>query len=242
MEQRKSTQELFNEITERLIIPLEECEKVCPTCKGLKLIYKQVNDEEGSVESCPDCYNGKHHICKYCGSSNKTNHCSCGESQKQRELEKDKIYLEKEQKLFEKAKKIKFNDYEGFIILDDSNIAQNVDCVFDWLYDKIKYDNLLDEELPKYLWGTKSESVLDLNLKDIISLQCEDDGYDDMYSYLDTNDEDLTKAQEHLDKWYKKQGDNVNIYYRDYTTAILLDEVIKQIKEDIEDFRLEDLF
>jgi len=172
-------------------------------------------------------------VCQYCGKANKTNHCDCKEFQENRRKQLDKIQQEKELELFDKAKKIKFKDYDGKFILNEGDFVKDSDDVEEWIYDKIVYDKLSDEELPKYLWGTQTELVFDLHIRDVISDKCED-GYDDMYNCLNTNDEDLDKAQEYLDKWYKKQGDNINIYYENHSVAVLLDDLIKEIRNGIE--------
>ena len=234
MKNSKTTQELFQELTSILIISLEENEIVCPTCKGLRFTYRKVNEKEGVIESCTDCYNGKLYVCKHCGKANKTNYCNCKEANKERKFEFQKKENKKEQKLFEKAKKIKFKNYDGKFILEDEDFVKDSDDIEEWLYEQIKYENKTDEELPKYLWATNSTPVFDLNLKDIINDECENDNsYEDMYNCLDTEDEDLDKAQEYLDKWYQKQGDSVNVYYKDYDVAVLLDDVIKEIREDV---------
>lgn len=231
-EERKTTPELFNELTDRLIIPLEDNEIACPTCKGLRLIYKQKNNKEGDIISCPDCYTGKLYVCKYCGKANKTDHCDCKKAQEERDNEFRIKESKKELELFNNAKKINFNDYNGYFLIDDEYV-EDADDVYERLYNKIKYDKLSDEDLPTYLWSTKPEPVFNLDLEDILYEKCEE-GYEDMESHLDTNDDDFIAAQEHLDKWYKKQGDSVNIYYEDHSTAVLLDDVIKEIKERIE--------
>lgn len=230
---KKTTQELFSQLQDRLILPLEGNEITCPICKGLRMILKQNNENEGHIENCHDCYNGKLYVCKYCGKANKTDHCDCKEAQEERDNEfKIKLAI-KEQELFKKSKKIKFDDYDGYFILDDDEHVKDIDDVYNRLYDKIKYEHATDEDLPRYLWATSSEPVFDLNIYDII-LDKTEDGYDDMYSYLDMdNSEDLERAQEYLDEWYKKQGDCINTYYEDNTTAVLLNDVIKEIREKI---------
>lgn len=235
-QQRKTTQELFDEITDRLILSLKDNEIPCPTCRGLRFIYRQ-NGSHGCVEGCGDCYNGKQYVCKYCGKSNKTDYCECKDAEKERRIQENKERNEEEQKLLKKAKKIKFEDYKGKFILDDSSFVTDADGVWEWLHEKIQYEGVTDEQLPKYLWGTCPEPVFDLNLCEIIEDKCEN-GYEDMYSYLNVDDEDLDKAQEHLDKWYEKQGDSVNIYYQDATIAVLLDDLIKEIRKEVrkEDF------
>ncbi|MFC0903911.1 hypothetical protein ACFHWD_04295 [Clostridium sp. MT-14] len=225
----KSTQKLIDELTNKLIISLNDNEALCPTCKGLRFILEQ-RGKQAYIESCPDCYNGKVYVCKHCGKHNKSNYCNCDGARKERNAEFNKKQQEKEQKLFGKAKKIKFNDYNGYFFIPDyEGRVYDGDAVYDWLCDKIKYDKLSNEELPSYLWSTSPEPVFDMDLKDILYDKCEE-GYEDMDSFLNTDDEDFKLAQQHLDKWYKKQGDAVNTYYENYDIAILLDDVITEIK------------
>lgn len=229
--EKKSIQELMNELTSRLIIPLESNEIICPTCKGLKLLYRQINNES-YIEYCGDCHNGKLYVCKHCGKQNKTDYCKCKEAQEERNKEFENKESEKEKDLFKKAKKVKFDDYEGHFIINEEEHIKDADDVYNWLYDMIKYEKLTDEDLPKFLWATVAEPVFTLDLQDIIQNECED-GYDDMTSHLNMNDEDLQNAQNYLDKWYKKQGDSVNIYNENYKIAILLDDLIKKIRGNI---------
>jgi len=227
-----TTQELMDELSSKLILKSEENEILCPTCNGLQFAYRQQKDN-GYIQGCTDCHNGLNYVCKHCGKSNKTDHCECEKAEQERRSAYNNIELEKNQKLFSKATKIKFNDYKGKFILENDDFIKDSDDVFQWLYDKIKYEGLSDEELPKFLWSTNPEPVFTLDVEDIILDKCED-GYDDMYSHLDTCDEDLLKAQEYLNKWYDKQGDMVNTYYEDYSIAVLLGDLIKEIREDIE--------
>jgi len=229
-EKRKTTQELFSELMDRLMFDLKENEIVCPTCKGLRLTYRQEGDK-GYIGNCTDCYNGKLYICKHCGKANKTDYCSCKDSQEERNRKFSQEQSKKERELFEKAKKIKFNDYKGYFSIDEGFVKDS-DSIYDWLYEQIKYENLTDDELPKYLWAMQPEPVFSLDLKDIINDKCEE-GYEDMYNCLNTDDDDLVKAQEYLDKWYQKQGDSVNVYYEDHKVAVLLDDLIKEIRENI---------
>lgn len=228
----ESTQNLINELANRLIIPLQDNEEICPTCHGLRFVFKQEGDK-GYIESCSDCYNGKVYRCKHCGKYNKTNYCNCDKAREESHLEFNKKQREKEQKMFEKARKIKFNDYNGYLFIPDyEDRVYNGDEVYDWLCDKIKYNKLSDEELPSYLWSTSPEPVFDVNLEDIIHDKCED-GYEDMDSFLNTNDEDFKLSQKYLDKWYKKQGDAVNTYYENYDIAVLLADVVVEIRDRI---------
>lgn len=229
----KSIQELMGELTDRLIIHIEGNEEICPTCHGLRFIFKQEGDR-GYIANCLDCYNGKVYICKFCGKKNKTDYCDCKEARAERDKEFNLRENKKDLERFQKAKKINFNDYNGFLFIPDNNErVYTVDEVYDWLCDRIKYDKLSDEDLPEFLWGASSEPVFGVNLEDIIYDKCEE-GYEDMDSCLNFNSESFKKAQEYIDKWYKEQGNAVNIYYENYNIAVLLKDVIKEIREKIE--------
>lgn len=227
-----STQELMDELKSKIILNLNDNETPCSKCNGLQFIYVQ-EGEIGYIKNCNRCYNGKQYICNHCGKSNKTDRCDCKKAEQERRDIFNNKESERDKELFDKATKIKFNDYEGKFILPNSDFIQDSDGVYEWLYNEIKCQEKSYRELPKYLWSTKAESVFNLELKEIISDKC-DDGYEDMYSNLDTNDEDLIKAQEYIDKWYEKQGDMVNTYYEDYTCAVLLDDLIEESRKDIE--------
>lgn len=227
----KTTQELMDELKSKIILKLEGNEIPCTTCNGLQFTYTQ-NGETGFINNCNKCYNGKLFTCRHCGKNNKTDHCDCEKSEQERRCSYNNIEFEKEQKLFDKATKIKFNDYKGSFILPNNDFIADSDSVCEWLYEKIACDMCLDEELPKYLWSTKAIPVFTLDLYDII-LDKTEDGYEDMYSNLDMNDDNLIQAQEYLDRWYKNQGDMVNTYEEDYTVAVLLDDLIEEIRKEI---------
>lgn len=236
----KTTQELMDELSSKLILKLYENEVPCPTCHGLRFIHRQQSGAS-YITDCKNCYNGKVTKCEYCGKLNKTDHCDCKEAEESRRTIQDNIEYERERGLFNKATKIKFNDYKGKFILGGNDTIQDKDSVYEWLYDEVKYQYKAYDELPKYIWATKSQPALTLDLDDIINTQCEDDGYEDMYSNLDMDDKDLILAQEYLNKWYDKQGDAVNIYYEDYSVAVLLDDLIAEIKEELTNEYIDEL-
>ncbi|MDV3428421.1 MAG: hypothetical protein LIR50_15605 [Bacillota bacterium] len=225
----ESTQELMNELTNKLIIPLHDNEILCPTCKGLRFVLEQ-RGKQAYIESCSNCYNGKVYVCKYCGKHNQTNYCNCDKAREERHKEFILKEIKKDLERFKKAKKIKFNDYNGYFFIPDyEGRVYDSDEVYDWLYNKIKYDKLSNEELPTYLWSTSPEPVFNIDLEDILHDKCEE-GYEDMESFLNTDDKDFKLAQKHIDIWYKKQGDAVNTYCEDYNVAILLDDAITEIR------------
>lgn len=226
-----NTQELFNQIQSRLILDLNENEVPCSKCKGLRFVYSQT-DDKGYIDNCTNCYNGRLYKCKYCGKLNITDWCDCSKACEERDNAYNKKQLEENQNRFDKAEKISYKYYDGYFLFEGEEYIYDLDAIYDWLYEKIKYEKLTDGELPKYLWATKSEPLFALDIKDIVYNKCED-GYEGMYDNLNTEDELLSKAQEYLDKWNKKQGDRINIYYEDYSKAIMIEELIREIREDI---------
>ena len=226
-----STQELMDELKSKIILKLEDNEIACPNCNGLQFTYTQ-NKNSGIIRNCTSCFGGKLFTCKYCGKNNKTDHCNCEKSEQERNNILNNKESERQLELFNKATKIKFDDYEGRFILESNDFVQDADGIYEWLYDEIKYQEKTDEELPKFIWSTQAVPVFNLDLDEII-LDKTEDGYDDMYDNLDMCDDNLIQAQEYLDKWYKNQGDMVNTYEEDYSVAVLLDDLIKEIREDL---------
>jgi hypothetical protein len=228
MENKISTRELYSQLQDKLIINLDENEIPCPECKGLHFVFVEKNNS-GYIESCRRCYTGKLFVCKYCGTANKTDHCNCKEAQEERN---NKFYCEQTKKDFDayqKAEKIHYRDYDGKFILEDSEYVKDIDDVAEWIYEQISEGN----DVPQYLWATESSPHFSIDLLDVISDKCED-GYEEMYEHLDTSSHLIVEAQELIEKWEKEQGDSLNIYYKDYTKAILIKDLVEEIKKEIE--------
>ena len=131
--------------------------------------------------------------------------------------------IEKER--FEKAKKISFDEYEGFFLRGDRVI--NKEDLEDELCSMI-YDN---ENPPNYIFATIPQKIFTgIDLEEVMSDKCED-GYEDMCSYFNYQDEDFLKAQELLNKWLVKHDSILDIYYEDFNTVVLLNDVIEDIKK-----------
>lgn len=217
-----TTQELMNQLTDKLIIKLEDNEILCPKCKGLRFVLTQ-RGKESYIESCNDCYNGKHYVCKHCGTSNKTDYCNCDGTKKEKEIEEQKKELER----FDKAEKINYKEYGGMFIWNDRAI--NKEDLEEELYEII-YNG---EELPRYIYATRKEYIdVGVDLCDKISDNCLD-GYEDMETYLDMKSDKLIQAQELIDEWIKEQGDLLYSYIEDYSRAVLLDEIIEEIRKEV---------
>lgn len=221
---------------------LTENERVCTTCKGLGILIR--DNEYGlksepwirgfpykhqSLHPCPDCYNGVQRVCKYCGQpgsriyTRPEKHCNCEGAR----AERDREAAQKEKELFEAATKVPFDDYSGLFLRDDRVITKED------LEDELCSLIYSGEEPPAYIWATKKEKVFtDIDLIDVVESNCED-GYEDMSSYFDYEDEDFIEAQELLSSWLMRHNDVLDVYYEDYRTAVMLEKVIKEIRDQI---------
>jgi hypothetical protein len=218
----ETTQELMNELSDRLILDLAKGETVCLTCKGLRFVLIQ-RGNHAYIENCKDCYNGKNYICKYCGKYNKTDHCDCEGAKNERKLEEQK----KEQERFDKAEKINYSDYYGYFLWNERAIDK--DDLEEELYDII-YNG---EEPPKYIYATTKDSInVGINIYDEISNNCSE-GYEDMEDNFDMDSDKLKQAQTLIDEWVEEQGTALDCYTEDYSKVVLLDEIINKLKEEI---------
>jgi len=222
-----STKELFEQLQEKLILNLSENEIPCPSCKGLMFVLVEKNGNS-YIEQCRRCHTGKLFVCEHCGEGTMSGHCKCKESEKKRRLEWDAKQEMKENVLFGKATKIHYKDYDGYFILSGEENIKDITGVSEWLEEKI----LEGEEVPNYLWATEATPHFGIDLRDVINGKCED-GYEDMYSCLDTQSPLITKAQELINEWEKEQGNSLCIFTDDYKRAIMISDLIDEIKKDI---------
>lgn len=227
MKNKMSTRELYSQLQDKLIIDLNENEILCPECKGLHFALVE-KGYRGYIESCRRCYTGKLYVCKHCGKANKTDHCDCREAQNERS---NKFRCEQARKDFEayqKAEKIHYKDYDGKFIIEGSEYIKDIDDVAEWIYEQLIDGN----DVPEYLWVTKSTPHFSIDLLDVIYDKCED-GYEEMYEHLNTSSNLIVEAQELIEKWEKEQGESLNIYYEDNSKAIIIKDLIKEIEEEI---------
>ena len=222
-----STKELFEKLQEKLILNLSENEIPCPDCKGLMFVLIEEKGN-GYIKSCSRCHTGKLFICKHCGNGNPSGHCNCKGACEERHLDWENKKKEKEEELFKKAAKIHYKEYDGYFIIDGEEAVKDMDEVEEWLYERL-FDG---EEVPKYLWATTAEPHFSIDLCDVINGKCED-GYEDMYSHLNTQSNLIAKAQELLSEWEKEQGNSLCIYTQDYKRAIMIGDLIEEIKKEV---------
>ena len=209
---------LFPDVTTRI---LKENSKWCDKCNGVGLVKNGY-----FIETCDKCH-GKGYIelCDNGDGNNRFNHYTICRDCKEKEWKE--TLLTKEQERFEKAKKIKFSEYDGKFF-SDSDIIIDADDFTEELY--LKYCD--GEDIKNYVYATISYNNIDIDIYEIVCNCCEDDGYEDQYSFLDTKG--LQEIQNKIDEWIEQQGECALIYQEDYATVILLDELIETFKEEME--------
>lgn len=203
--------------------------------KKIKLLPVQIHNKE-TQKHCPQCdgigwtEKDKHHIerCLVCGGSGIVNVCSeCGKETSSaytslckncREKQWKENRIKKEQLKFENSKKLTFG-------IDDEKIQE-----FDYFYSEYYpyndgfftdleelMDELSQEELPQYVWGT-SKAIIDIDINNAIDEACEDlwEGARDTIS-----DADFNELEQFVLEWCKKQLGTTS-YYPDYNYAIII--------------------
>ena len=223
-----TTKELFFAIQAKLIISLEENEIICPTCKGLRFTLVERKDKS-YVEHCRACHTGKLYVCKHCGEGTKSNHCTCKEANKERDITRSIEQFKKETDAFHKAEKIDYKEYDGYFLLPTSERLKTIEDVSDWITDKLAQG----EETPEYLWAVEGEPHLSIDLKDVISEKCED-GYEDMYDHLDADSQLLSQAQELIDQWQEEQGDSLSVFTETYKKAVIIKGLVDDIRKEMD--------
>lgn len=223
-----TTQELFAQLQDRLVLDLKENEIACPKCKGLRMFYVQ-NGDKGHIDTCRNCHTGKMYVCKHCGKVNNTCYCDCKEATEERNTKWELEQKQKDAEHYQKAEKISYKDYDGYYLTDGDERLKDLDDLKVWIEEQ-----LMDEEnVPDYLWAVEENYRVSIDLSEVISEKCED-GYEDMFSCLDTDSSKLSQAQEIINQWEKEQGDSLCIYSETYDKAImikdLVDKIILQLK------------
>lgn len=223
---RLTTNELYSQLQERIVMDLEEDEIICPECKGLRFVYIQKNGK-GYIESCRRCHTGKLTVCKYCGKANKS-WCDCKEAQEERYNDFRLKQAQKELEAYHKAEKIDCKDYEGYFILSEDDFVKDSSDLEEWLYERL----VEGEDVPEYLWAVEGVPHFSIDLKDVVSDKCED-GYEDMYSRLDTDNPLLSQAQELIEQWEKEQGESLYIFNTTHKKAVIIKDLVDEIRNEI---------
>lgn len=121
----------------------------------------------------------------------------------------------RDKRLFDEAKKIHLEDYNGSYVYDyiSEEYFSSIDDLIDFYYDK-------DEELPKYCYACTPISY-SLDIYSVIENEIIDlyEDYEEVIASLI----DLDKLEDFVEEWNKKQ---INISYeQDQSTVILLDDI-----------------
>jgi hypothetical protein len=193
----------------------------CNDCKSTGLVRSYGN----TLLQCNKC-GGRGYIlpCSECGEKPKDSwHSVCLDCKK-------KLDKQRKEEQFNKAEKIKYEDYDGeFFVSDYSEEVMDEDSFEEMLWE------LLEEgrELPKYVFAPSIDTpLLGRDLYDFVDSLCED-GYEEMYEHLDTKS--LNPINEHFKSWVKDQGSNGNVYWDGTKTVILLDDLIKKLQKEFDE-------
>lgn len=185
----KKFKEKLPDTTER---ELKENEKLCNTCGGLGLTYKN-----SFVRTCPDCRGGKIRICEFCGEDLKNNYqrCNCDEAKAKRQKERIEAALKRK----EKATEVSID----YIIDNDL-----------WLYDDINKEYHEDIEGVESDWVfTTKVDRLSLNAEYIMENALEE-LHESVYDSVDWRDyEKLQKVCDEINEKYK----DYKTYYPDFS-------------------------
>lgn len=223
-----TTKELFTQLQDRLVLDLKENEIPCPKCKGLRMFYVQ-NGDKGHIDTCRDCHTGKLYVCKHCGKANDTDCCDCEEAYKERNNKWKLEQAKKDNENFQKAEKINYKDYDGYYLTDEYERLKDQDDLEIWIEEKLTDG----ETVPDYLWAVEENYRVSIDLQEVISEKCED-GYEDMFNCLDTENGLLYQAQNLISQWEKKQGDSLCIYSETYDKAIIIKDLVKEINSKLQ--------
>ena len=226
--ERVTTRELYEQMQNRIVLNLQDDEIICPECKGMRFVYVEENGK-GYIDTCRRCYTGKLYVCKHCGEGYKTGYCHCKEASEERAMEFRMKQAKKDAEAFQKAEKIHYKDYAGKFIIDGSEYIKDIDDVGEWIYDLLTDGT----EPPEYLWAVEKHQHISIDLKDVVSDKCED-GYEDMYSHLNTASPLISQAQELINQWEKEQGDSLCVFDETYRKAVIIKDLVEDIRKEIQ--------
>jgi hypothetical protein len=191
------------------------------------MFYVQ-NGDKGHIDTCRNCHTGKLYVCKYCGKATDTDHCDCKEASEERTNNWRLEQTQKDTEHYQKAEKINYKDYDGYYLTDGDERLKDQDDLEVWIE-----ENLSDgEDVPEYLWAVEENYRVSIDLQEVLSEKCED-GYEDMFSCLDTESSKLSQAQELINQWEKEQGDSLCIYSETYDKAVIIKDLVDKIANQI---------
>lgn len=145
-----TTQELYAQLQDRIVVDLKEDEIACPECKGLRFVYVQ-KDDTGYIETCRHCYTGKLFVCKHCGKTNKTDYCNCREAKEESDIKFHSKQAKENFKNYQRAEKINYKDYTGYYLINGDEHLKTQDDLEEWIYEQLSDG----EDVPEYLWAVE---------------------------------------------------------------------------------------
>ena len=215
---------------------LQEHEIICPHCGGTGL---QIDNnpfglrKEGerpdygnlfphkkqTIVGCRHCYNGVQSKCLHCNKifEKQEYRCDCEKSKQER----DQKQYEKDLEIWNKAKKITFeqalNDYT-LVYIENYEKYLAPEEIQEYLDDK-EFDNEPIQRDKIWIYGT---SVMDMSIdaSDVIENACSD-----LHEEAESNisNKDRETLQKFLDLWCENNKQGTTTYYADYKIGILLD-------------------
>ena len=190
---------------------------VCEHCSGLGFIPE--NLLIGEIEACKKC-NGTG-IGAYLGECGKMHETTGAFCYKCFEIKNEK----EEQTLYEKAKKVKPENYKGYVV----GMHDCIEDIEDFLED---YRDNFDEDYPEWVFGTRVDYKLGFDLIDSIGNEINDCGYEDMIQDVNMDSGKLEKAQKLIDEWIEEEKSNTS-YCEDTNVVVDLSDVYNECLEEL---------
>lgn len=139
----------------------------------------------------------------------------------------DKEAAKKEASAFEKAKKIKFSEFEGDQFYFGDNYQMELETVFDEMFDLYGSDYSM---YPKYVWATKQ--IPYITSKDAFDVY--ESNMEDLDSEYDWTVHGVDVLQMALNAFVDVNKTNI-AYWPDYSLALLIDDEIEEYRKRYED-------
>ncbi len=175
------------------------------SCADCGAVYGSSTAEKSATECCAEMLHD-------CGQPVKKHYTSCDACMA-------KAQAAKEQKVFDKAEKIPWQDYDGDMVYSEMGDAYypDVDTMVDSEDDP-------PEDPPRWAWAC-TLLRLKFNASDLVNDQLEaDDHHEDSAASID--DSDIAELQKLLDAWCEKQ--TVETWFPDYSRVVICDDIVDE--------------